>query len=41
MGESRRLDNRKLKHELGIRLLFPTIHEGLSHEQPPGNDQSS
>jgi nucleoside-diphosphate-sugar epimerase len=39
MSESRRLDNGKLKRELGIRLLFPTIREGLSHEQPAGADQ--
>jgi nucleoside-diphosphate-sugar epimerase len=39
MSESRRLDNRKLKRGLGIRLLYPTIHEGLSHEQPAGTDQ--
>jgi nucleoside-diphosphate-sugar epimerase len=39
MSESRRLDNRKLKQELGIRLQFPTVHEGLGHEQPLGIDQ--
>ncbi|MGH8668206.1 MAG: SDR family NAD(P)-dependent oxidoreductase, partial [Burkholderiales bacterium] len=41
MAESRRLDNRKLKQVLGIRLQFPTIHEGLRHEQPAGIDQSA
>jgi nucleoside-diphosphate-sugar epimerase len=32
MGESRRLDNRRLKQELRLRLRHPTVHEGL---QPP------
>jgi nucleoside-diphosphate-sugar epimerase len=31
MGESRRLVNRKLKETLGVRLRFPTVHEGLRH----------
>jgi len=39
MGESRRLDNAKLKSVLGIRLQYPTIFEGLRHEQPLGADQ--
>jgi nucleoside-diphosphate-sugar epimerase len=39
MRESRRLDNRRMKRELGIRLQYPTIHEGLGHEQPLGADQ--
>jgi nucleoside-diphosphate-sugar epimerase len=39
MGESRRLDNAKLKRVLGIRLQYPTIFEGLRHEQPLGADQ--
>jgi nucleoside-diphosphate-sugar epimerase len=30
MGESRRLDNRKLKEVLGVRLRYPTVHDGLS-----------
>ena len=29
MGESRRLVNRKMKETLGIRLRFPTVHEGV------------
>ena len=29
MGESRRLDNTRLKCELGLRLRYPTIEEGL------------
>jgi nucleoside-diphosphate-sugar epimerase len=39
MSESRRLDNRKLKQQLAVRLQYPTIREGLSHEQPLGTDQ--
>jgi nucleoside-diphosphate-sugar epimerase len=38
VGESRRLDNRKLKHELGIRLRYPTVHEGLAHAHAVGID---
>jgi nucleoside-diphosphate-sugar epimerase len=30
MGESRRLDNRRLKHELRVRLRYPTVSEGLA-----------
>jgi hypothetical protein len=30
MGESRRLDNRRLKKELGLRLRYPTVREGLA-----------
>jgi len=30
MRESRRLDNRKLKEVLGVRLRYPTVHDGLS-----------
>ena len=29
MSESRRLDNIRLKRELGVRLQYPTVHEGL------------
>lgn len=29
MGESRRLDNRRLKRELRLRLRYPTVHAGL------------
>jgi nucleoside-diphosphate-sugar epimerase len=32
MGESRRLDNRRLKRVLGVRLRYPTVHEGLVQE---------
>jgi nucleoside-diphosphate-sugar epimerase len=39
MEESRRLDNGKLKRELSIRLQYPTVYEGLGHEQPIGADQ--
>jgi hypothetical protein len=29
MSESRRLDNRRLKRELRLRLRYPTVHTGL------------
>jgi len=32
MSESRRLENAKLKHVLGVRLRYPTVYEGLKHE---------
>lgn len=38
MSESRRLDNRKLKRELGIRLRYPTVYEGLAHAHAVGAD---
>ena len=31
MNESRRLDNRRLTHVLGLRLRFPTVQQGLAH----------
>ncbi len=30
MGESRRLDNTRLKQELGLRLRYETVREGLA-----------
>jgi nucleoside-diphosphate-sugar epimerase len=30
MSESRRLDNQRMKVELGLRLRYPTVNEGLS-----------
>lgn len=30
MSESRRLDNRRLTHELGLRLRYPTVRDGLA-----------
>jgi nucleoside-diphosphate-sugar epimerase len=30
MGESRRLDNARMKRELGLRLHHPTVREGLA-----------
>ncbi|HEY8606158.1 MAG TPA: SDR family oxidoreductase [Noviherbaspirillum sp.] len=30
MSESRRLDNRRLKAELGVRLQFPTVHSAMA-----------
>ena len=38
MSESRRLDNRRMKRELGMRLLYPTVHHGLENENPVGVD---
>ena len=38
MNESRRLDNRRMKTVLGLALRYPTVHEGLGHEQPIGID---
>ena len=39
MQESRRLDNTRLKRVLGIRLRYPTVHEGLRNEHPARLDQ--
>ena len=36
MLESRRLDNRRLKRELGVRLSYPTVQEGLRRAQALG-----
>jgi len=38
MCESRRLDNRRLKRDLGVRLRYPTVCEGLKHEHALGVD---
>jgi nucleoside-diphosphate-sugar epimerase len=38
MSESRRLDNRRLKRDLGVRLRYPTVLEGLAHEHAVGVD---
>jgi nucleoside-diphosphate-sugar epimerase len=38
MSESRRLDNARLKRELGVRLRHPTVYEGLKHEHALGID---
>mgnify|MGYP000656614191 CR=1 FL=1 len=35
MGESRRLDNQRLKRELRVRLRYPTVLEGLALKSPP------
>jgi nucleoside-diphosphate-sugar epimerase len=39
MRESRRLDNTRLKSVLGVRLLYPTVHQGLRNEHPARLDQ--
>jgi nucleoside-diphosphate-sugar epimerase len=36
--ESRRLDNWRIKDVLGVSLKYPTVHEGLRHEQALGVD---
>ena len=36
--ESRRLDNSRLKHVLGVSLRYRTVYEGLRHEQALGVD---
>jgi nucleoside-diphosphate-sugar epimerase len=36
MGESRRLDNSRLKSELRVRLRYPTVREGLLATDPRG-----
>ena len=36
MRESRRLDNRRLKATLGVRLRYPTVQQGLAHEHAIG-----
>ena len=41
MSESRRLDNRRLKQQLGVHLRYPTVHEGLRNEHLAGIDQSA
>lgn len=38
MVESRRLDNSRLKRVLGLRLRYPTVHEGLAHADAVGVD---
>jgi nucleoside-diphosphate-sugar epimerase len=38
MQESRRLDNRRLKEVLGLRLRYPTVYEGLKDEHAIGVD---
>ena len=38
MNESRRLDNGRLKHILGVRLRYHTVREGLMHEHTVGVD---
>ena len=38
MSESRRLDNGRMKSVLGLKLRYPTVHEGLAHEHAVGID---
>ncbi|MDB6000600.1 MAG: NAD(P)-dependent oxidoreductase [Rhizobacter sp.] len=43
MDESRRIGNDRLKHELGVRLRYPTVREGLAAIAPavPASDVKS
>jgi nucleoside-diphosphate-sugar epimerase len=41
MAESRRLDNTRLKRVLGVKLRYPTVHEGLKHAHAAGAHQSA
>jgi nucleoside-diphosphate-sugar epimerase len=41
MNESRRLDNTRMKQVLGMKLRYPTVHEGLRHANAVGVDQSA
>jgi len=38
MCESRRLDNRRMKQRLGVKLRYPTVNEGLRNEHAVGVD---
>ena len=38
MSESRRLDNTRMKQVLGVKLRYPTVHEGLAHANAVGVD---
>jgi nucleoside-diphosphate-sugar epimerase len=38
MGESRRLDNTRLKQVAGVKLRYRTVHEGLAHANAVGVD---
>ena len=33
-AESKRVDNRRIKEELGVRLIYPTYREGLNALNP-------
>ena len=39
LNESRRLDNTRLKWMLGVRLRYPTVHEGMRNEHIARIDQ--
>jgi nucleoside-diphosphate-sugar epimerase len=38
MCESRRLDNSRLKQVLGVKLIYPTVQQGVQHEHVVGID---
>jgi nucleoside-diphosphate-sugar epimerase len=39
MSESRRLDNTRMKRELGVTLRYPTVYEGVPHGHAAGAHQ--
>jgi nucleoside-diphosphate-sugar epimerase len=41
MRESRRLDNRRLKTLLGVRLAYPTVHDGVPHRVSSGSSSEA
>ena len=41
MTESRRLDNTRLKCDLGVALRYPTVREGLEHAYAAGAYESA
>jgi nucleoside-diphosphate-sugar epimerase len=41
LGESRSLANLRLKRELGVRLRYPTIVQGLARKESPGGPEVS
>jgi hypothetical protein len=34
LSESKRVDNRKMREELGVKLLYPTLESGLAASVP-------
>ena len=41
MGESRRLDNRRMKTLLDVRLAYPTVHDGVPHRVSSGSSSKA
>jgi len=40
MGESRRMDNQRMKTELRLRLRYPTVRDGLLPVRTPDSGQA-